>query len=230
MDVVVRPTERRGFTGELWRAIGSIYGEILGHPFLAGLTDGTLPPEQFRHYAVQDALYLRDFVRTLSIAAARSPDETALVMFTEHAVGAITVERSLHEGFFAEFGLTRDDVERTPMAPTTLAYTSYLLRIAATGDYAQLLGALLPCYWIYHEVGKVLLSSGSPNPLYHRWIDTYGGDEFGKVVAAVLALVDRISADLTSAQRVTMRDCFVTASRYEWMFWHMGWTLESWPI
>jgi len=221
---------QRGFSGELWRAIGPVYNEILSHPFLVGLTDGTLPPERFRHYAIQDALYLRDFVRALSIAAARSPDEMALLMFAEHAVGAITVERSLHEGFFTEFGLTRDDVERTPMAPTTLAYTSYLLRIATTDDYAQLLGALLPCSWIYHEVGKVLLSSDSPNPLYHRWIDTYGGDEFGEMVEAVLALVDRVSADLTPSQRAETLVCFMTASRYEWMFWHMGWTLERWPI
>lgn len=230
LNEAVRETEQRRFTGELWRAIESIYEAILGHPFLAGLTDGSLPPERFQLYAVQDALYLRDFARALNIAAARSPDESSLVMFSEHAVGAMTVEHSLHEAFFAEFGLTRDKLERTPMAPTTLAYTSYLLRVASVGDYAQLLGALLPCYWIYHEVGKILLLVGSPNPLYRRWIDTYGGEEFAAVVEAVLRLVDQVGAELTLAQRAAVRDCFVTASRYEWMFWHMAWTLERWPV
>jgi len=220
----------REVTGELWWAIEPIYEQILGHPFLAGLADGTLAVERFRHYAVQDALYLRDFARALSIAAARSPDDMALTMFAEHALGAMTVERSLHEGVFVEFGLTREDVGRTPMAPTTLAYTSWLLRIAYTGDYAQLLGALLPCYWIYHEGGQSLLARGSSNPLYDRWIATYGGEAFGAVVDAVRTLVDRVGAQLTRAQRAAAHDCFGTASRYEWLFWQMGWTLERWPI
>ncbi len=222
--------QRQGFSGELWRAITPIYAAILGHPFLAGLTDGSLAPERFRHYAVQDALYLRDFARALSIAAARSPDEAALTMFAEHAVGAMVVERSLHAGFFAEFGLAPDDVARTPMAPTTLAYTSYLLRIAYVGDYAEALSALLPCYWIYHEVGKALLRRGSPDPLHRRWIEAYGGEEFGRVVAAVLGLVDRVGAQLTRAQRAAAQACFVAASRYEWLFWQMGWTVERWPV
>lgn len=230
VDDEVQPAARPGLTGDLWRSIEPIYGEILGHPFLAGLVDGTLPHERFRHYVVQDALYLRDFARTLSIAAARSPDEPSLVMFAEHAVGAMTVERSLHEGFFADFGLTRAEIERAPMAPTTLAYTSYLLRMAYVGDYAQLLGVVLPCYWIYHEVGKVLLADGSPHPLYRRWIDTYGGEEFAEVVETVLTVVERVGADLTLAQRAAAQACFVTASRYEWMFWDMGWTLERWPV
>ncbi len=151
-------------------------------------------------------------------------------MFAEHAVGAMTVERELHEEFLAEFGLGRVEIERTPAAPTTLAYTSYLLRTAYGGDYAQILGAVLPCYWIYHEVGKALHAQGSPEPLYRRWIETYGGDEFAEVVEHVLALVDRLGADLTLIQRAAMQECFVTASRYEWMFWDMAWTLERWPI
>jgi thiaminase/transcriptional activator TenA len=227
---MVSRDERSGFSGELWRAITPIYAAVLQHPFLAGLTDGTLPRKKFRHYVIQDALYLQDFARALSIAAARSTDENALVMFAEHAVGVMSVERGLHETFFAEFGLAHSEVEQTPMAPTTLAYTSYMLRIAYTGEYAELLGALLPCYWIYHEVGKVLLAHGSPEPLYRHWIDTYGGEEFGQVVEAVLALVDRVGADLTLAERAAAQACFVTASRYEWMFWHMSWTLERWPI
>src|SRR5207249_503168 len=81
-------------------------------------------------YAVQDALYLREFARALSLAAARAPEDDWIIMFNEHAAGALKVERALHETFFKEFGLTPDAVAATPMAPTNLAYTSYLLAIA----------------------------------------------------------------------------------------------------
>jgi thiaminase/transcriptional activator TenA len=101
-------------------------------------------------------------------------------MFNRHSVGAFGVERSLHESFFAEFGLSQKDVTRTPMAPTTLAYTSYLLATAYSGSFPRLPGAVLPCYWIYWEVGKSLLERRSPDRLYSRWIDTYGGEEFAR--------------------------------------------------
>src|SRR3712207_537896 len=219
-----------GFTAELWQSIENIYSEILAHPFLRGLTDGTLTEERFVFYVLQDAVYLREYARALSLAGVRSPAERALVMFNEHSAGAITVERSLHEGFLKDLGVTQDEADRTVASPTTLAYTSYLLKTAALGDYPEVLGAVLPCYWIYWEVGKALLERGSPNVLYKRWIDTYGGEEFGTLVEAVLDLTDRVCEDLNPSQRVQVKEAFMTTSRYEWMFWDAAWKLEGWPV
>jgi thiaminase/transcriptional activator TenA len=221
---------RTGFTNELWRSITSIYNEILAHPFLRGLTDGTLTEERFRFYVLQDAFYLREYARALSLAGVRSRDESALVMFNEHSAGAITVERSLHEGFLKDLGVTQEETDRTAPTPTTLAYTSYLLKTASLSDYPEVLGAVLPCYWIYWEVGKALLEHGSPDPMYQKWIDTYGGEEFGTLVEAVLDLTDRVCEDLNSSQRARIKEAFVTTSRYEWMFWNAAWKLEGWPV
>ena len=221
---------RTGFTNELWHSITSIYNEILAHPFLRGLTDGTLTEERFRFYVLQDAFYLREYARALSLTGVRSPDESALVMFNEHSAGAITVERSLHEGFLKDLGVTQEETDRTAPTPTTLAYTSYLLKTASLSDYPEVLGAVLPCYWIYWEVGKALLEHGSPNPMYQKWIDTYGGEEFGTLVEAILGLTDRVCEDLNPSQRARVKEAFVTTSRYEWMFWNAAWKLEGWPV
>ena len=156
----------------------------------------------------------------MSLAGVRSPDESSLVMFNEHAVGAITVERSLHEGFLKDLGVSKSEAEGTVASPTTLAYTSFLLRTATLGDYPEVLDAVLPCYWIYWEVGKALLERGSPNPMYQKWMDTYGGEEFGALVETVLELTDEICADLNLAQKARVAEAFVTTSRYEWMFWN----------
>src|SRR5919199_3218448 len=154
------------FTRHLWEAIAPIYRAILDHPFIRGLTDGSLPEESFRYYAVQDALYLRDFARALSLAAAKAPNEDWIITFNQHAAGALQVERALHESFFREFGLSEADVRATPLAPTNLAYTSYLTAVAYARPVHEVVAALLPCYWIYWEVGKALLQRGSPDPLY----------------------------------------------------------------
>ena len=218
------------FTRQLWSSIEEIYAAILRHPFLIGLTDGSLPRESFEFYAVQDALYLREFARALSLTAARAPEDDWIIMFNEHAAGALRVERALHQSFFQEFGLTPEDVASTPLAPTNLAYTSYLLAVTATAPFHEAIAAVLPCYWIYWEVGKELERAGSPDLLYRRWIDTYASAEFGALVQSVLAATDLTAERLQEGERDAMRRHFLATSRYEWMFWDMGLRRESWPV
>ncbi len=218
------------FRARMWSAMEHVFARILAHPFLAGLTDGSLPRESFAYYVVQDAHYLVDYARALALVGAKAPDEQALAMFAAHAHGAIEVERSLHTGLFHDLGIADAQVRATPVAPTTLAYTSYLLRSCHQGSFAEGLAAVLPCYWIYAEVGAALLARSSPDPLYARWIATYGGEEFGRIVADVLALVDRVGDGASAAEQAAMRDHVVTTSRYEWMFWDAGWRREAWPL
>uniref|UniRef100_A0A7C5VYR0 Aminopyrimidine aminohydrolase n=1 Tax=Thermomicrobium roseum TaxID=500 RepID=A0A7C5VYR0_THERO len=218
------------FTEELWNSIADIFAAILAHPFVRGLTDGSLPEDAFRYYVVQDALYLRDYARCLALAAARSPRDPWCELFADHAKVALVVERSLHDSFFREWGLSPEEIAATPYAPTNLAYTSYLLRIAYDRPFEELLGAVLPCYWIYWEVGKHLEKAGSPNPLYQRWIATYASEEYAQVVRAVIDVTDEAVADLPEGRRAAVRAHFVTTSRYEWMFWDAAWRMESWPV
>src|SRR2546428_847548 len=217
------------FTDELWDSIAPIYATIMQHPVVRGLTEGSLPRDAFRFYVIQDAHYLRDFARALSIAAARAPREDWIIMLNEHSAGALRVERSLHETFFRDFGLSEKDVAAVPLAPTNLAYTSYLLAVAYGAPFHEALAALLPCYWIYWEVGKELERAVSADPLYKRWIGTYASEEFGTVVRAVLSATDRVAERLTTPDLDTMRAHFLATSPYEWMFWDMGLRREAWP-
>jgi thiaminase/transcriptional activator TenA len=194
------------------------------------LTDGTLDEEAFRFYVVQDALYLRDFARGLAILGAKAPEDDWLVMFCEHAKSAIIVERALHESFFREWGLSDEEVYATPMAPTNLLYTSYLLRVAYERPFHEGVGAFLPCYWIYLEVGKALEAKGSPNPIYQRWIETYSSAEYEGIVRQVIAAADKIAETLTDKQREATKQHFIATSKMEWMFWDMGYRKEGWAV
>lgn len=228
---MVNPSsEMTKFTSELWQEVTPIFAAILAHPFINGLVNGSLERESFKFYAVQDALYLKEFARALSLLAAKAPTEEMIIMFNQHAAGALQVERALHESFFRDFGLSEDVVRATPMAPTTLAYTSYLLAVAYSRPVYEVVAALLPCYWIYWEVGQELRAKGSPDPLYQRWIETYGAEEFGQLVEAVLQVTDQMADSLDSQGRQAMKRHFLITSRYEWMFWEMGFRREAWPV
>jgi thiaminase (transcriptional activator TenA) len=217
------------FRDRMWTAMEPIFTRILAHPFLAGLTDGSLPRESFRHYVVQDALYLVDYARALALVGAKAPEDEVISMFASHARGALEVERALHAGLLAELGVAPIPPRAEP-GPTTLAYTSYLLRSCHQGSFLEGLAAVLPCYWIYAEVGARLLARSSPDPLYARWIGTYGGEEFARIVADVLALVDRVGETASAVEQAAMRAHVVTTARYEWMFWDASWRREGWPV
>lgn len=215
---------------QLWASITPTYQAILAHPFLSGLTDGSLDPDCFAHYVIQDAHYLQDYARALAVVGAKAPLHTDTAMFARHSAGAVEVEMGLHATLLAEIGVGADALAATPVAPTTRAYTSYLLATAYGGSFAEGLAAVLPCYWIYARVGAALVQRGSPDPRYARWIDTYGGEEFTAVVAEVLALTDRVGAGLGPADEARATAHFGTTARYEWMFWDAAWRRETWPV
>jgi thiaminase/transcriptional activator TenA len=219
-----------GFSGELWQGISGIYGAILEHPFLTGLTDGSLAPSAFAYYVVQDVLFLQQYARALAAVASRAPDSAGTLMFAEHAAGIISDEQKLHQSLLADLGIDPATADAAEPAPTTLAYTSYLVAVTTTGSYAEGVAAVLPCYQVYFEAGRELARRGSPVARYQHWIDTYASEDFGEVVRAVRDVADELGPGLTPAERALMHRHFRATSRFEWMFWDMGFREETWPV
>lgn len=217
-------------TRRLWRSIEDIYSAILGHPFIRGLATGDLRVESFKYYVIQDALYLRDFARALAALASRSGEEDLVAMFSEHARTAIEVEKSLHRSFLREWGLDEERILGIPPSPVNYAYTSHLLRKTSVDSFEEAVAAVLPCYWIYLEVGKHLEGLGSPSPLYRRWIETYSSREYEKIVMVVLEKADRILSRAGEGSWQGIERSFRASSIYEYLFWDSAYRLEEWPF
>ncbi|WP_428031957.1 TenA family protein [Ancylobacter sp.] len=218
------------FSAHAWGRNLPTFEAIRTMPFNAALADGTLSPERFRHYMVQDAHYLIAFGRALAIAAAKADDPDGLVQFAEGAKVAVVVERSLHADFFTAFGVDADEFERTPTSPVCHHYSSFLIATAYAEPYPVVLAALLPCFWIYAEVGRDILGRAvRPNP-YDAWIDTYAGEEFHAAVRAVIATTDRAAAGASPAVLARMHAAYKRATELEWMFWDSAWRLADWPV
>ena len=217
-------------TEALWRDMRHLFDAIVTHPFLVGLVDGDLPEETFRHYVLQDAIYLRAYARALSALGGRAHATEDTELFATRAARAIGVERTLHRELLAELGVTEADVAVTAPSPTNLAYTSFIEAHVHGGSFADGLASVLPCFWIYWETAKRLVERGSPHPVYQRWIESYRSEEFERGVTAVLDLVDRVGTALGPDGRERQRQIVLIASRYEWMFWDAAWRLEVWPV
>ena len=212
------------FTDELRQAADPIWAAQHEHPFVRGIGKASLDATKFRHYVRQDYLFLIDYARLLALGCARAPRLDAMTRFTQLAGAVLGSELELHRSYAAEWGIATAELEDEPPTATTRAYSDFLLRVAALGDYGELVAALLPCMWGYHEVAACLAESGRPsNELYARWIDEYASAEFGQLTTWCRALTDE-AAETSDRRRMT--DAFLTSSRYELAFWEASWREE----
>ncbi len=214
----------RALAEPIWRAQHE-------HPFVRGIGDGSLDLERFTHWVRQDYRFLIEYSRLFGLAAARAPDLDTLGRFADLLQATARTEMDLHRAYAREFGITEAELEREPMAPTTRAYTDFLIRVAATGDFAELVAALLPCMWGFAEIGQVLQARGLPaEPRYAKWIEMYADPGFVGLAEWCRDLVDRLAENAGEAGRRRVEEAFLTSSRYEYLFWEMAWRRETWPV
>jgi thiaminase (transcriptional activator TenA) len=207
-----------------------IWAAILAHPFLRELGDGTLPHDRFLYFIRQDYLYLFEFARVLCVGGSKAEDLDTLEMFARHAANTVAVERVMHTGFIQRLGLPADQLLHSERTPTTQAYTRHLLAVAREGTLSEVVAAVLPCYWIYLEVGRHLATCKPTDPIYQDWINAYGSETFAGLVQQQLNLVDRLGARAPAHESRRMTEHFVQSSRYEYLFWDDAYRLAAWPV
>lgn len=219
------------FSVRAWKSIDSIYKAILTMPFVRELESGLLNREIFQHYMIQDAIYLGEFARVLAIISAKAPQPDIQLQFANNVREAIVVERALHENFFKEFGITPETALATEPSPTCLNYTNFLLATAYRDSFAVTVAAILPCFWIYAEVGKHIYqkASAKANP-YQKWIDTYIDADFEASVNYAIEVADKEAEEVSLKELKLMEQAFYRASQFEWMFWDSCYRLEKWQV
>lgn len=206
-EAVVKPAGP--WTAALWAAGGETWRQILDLPFVRALGDGTLDEDLFSFYLDQDALYLRDYSRALATLSARADTAEAQVHWAAGAHEAIAAESQLHEGWLA------NRARLGGPSPITMGYTNFLRASAAGEDYVVGAAAILPCYWLYEEVGAVLSSQNHADHPYAEWLSLYGGEEFAAEVERSLAEVERAFEAASPAQRVRAARAYLSACVYE---------------
>ncbi len=203
----------------------AIWTAQLEHPFVLGIGNGKLNPDTFAFWLRQDYLFLIDYSRALAFAALRAPDLETLSAFANLLSETVTTEMDLHRSYVSEFGITETDLVQEPLHPTTRAYTNFLLRVASTGTYPDLVAALLPCMWGYSDLGQSLQSRGLPDDeRYARWITMYAAPEFADLATWCRSLLDDLTDGVPFEALTSVSVAFHTSCQYELDFWEMAWS------
>ncbi len=222
------------FCERLRAAALPIWQAQLAHPFVRALGDGSLSREVFRFYITQDARFLDELTKTFAFAVTKTADPAEMRRFGELLQNTLAVEQALHERYGAAFGLSPLAMRCLPMSPTNYAYTRHLLHIAATDSLAALITSILPCAWIYSEVGKHFEQTlgGLPGPEhpYADWVAAYAAPEFEQAGAWLRERLDHHAATLPTDEQARLESIFLISSRYEYLFWDMAWRQETWSV
>lgn len=203
-------------TRALWdRAAAKVWPATLALPHITSLRTGELPREQFEFYLLQDAHYLQDYSRALAGLSTKAPTPAEQVWWAQSAVEAIEAESELHHSWFAEHAL---DFAGSRPSPVTAAYTNFLKSQTALEEYAVAAAAVLPCFWLYAEVGLHLAEADHPEHPYHTWLSMYGGEEFTAGVVTAIETTERALEAASPTARERAAEAFMYACYYELEF------------
>ncbi|MBP1047480.1 thiaminase II [Enterococcus sp. BWM-S5] len=216
------------FTSEARTAAEELWEKSKKHAFIQELQAGTLSSDIFRYYLLQDRYYLEQFAKIHQKAADIAVREEEKQLFLAGVIGLEEAEIAVREGFFKELKISNEEIAMVPIAPTAYHYTTHMHSELSTGSTARTAAALLPCYWLYQEIGEQLIESGSSNPLYQRWIETYDSEGYREAVTRQKELTDRLAASATKTERQAMLQGFLISSYQEWKFWEMAYVQEKW--
>ena len=225
------PIADASLVGQLKAACAEDWAAYTGHAFVRQLAEGTLPEASFRHYLIQDYLFLIHFARAYALAVYKADDLDEMRESAGAVAALLNTEMQLHVQYCERWGLSEADMRATPEARATLAYTRYVLEAGHAGDLLDLLVALAPCACGYGEIGAHLLADPATrldgNP-YRDWIELYGGQDFQQVSRKAVAQIDRVAAKRAGREPArtdrwpALCRLFRDATRLEADFWRMG--------
>ena len=202
------------------------WAAYVNHSFVEQLAAGTLPEACFRHYLLQDYVFLIHYARAWALACYKADSLDDMRSATGVLQGLIDYEMSLHIKYCQRWGISQAQLEQTLEANANMAYTRYVLERGMAGDALDLLVALAPCVMGYAEIGRERMAHPATrlegNP-YRDWLEMYADQEMQQLASSVAAQMQRLAEQRMGAGRfASLRTTFSAATRLEIGFWDMG--------
>ena len=216
-------------SSRLHEAAAPIWQACLDHPFVTGIGDGSLPVEKFRHFMLQDYLYLFDYARVFALGVVKARDPELMRTFAQNVDAILGGEMKIHRAYMKRLGITEEQVFQVKPALDNLSYTNYMLAVANAGGPMEIVAAILACSWSYAEIGQALAArpGAAEHPFYGEWIRGYASEEYAATNQALIELMNTLAAGAGEDQRAYLTEVFVNCSRYELGFWDMAWELRQ---
>lgn len=212
------------FSQQLHQAAEPLWQKSIHHPFIQEMASGKLPINAFRYYLTQDTKYLTAFGKLHQRTAALLPKaQGQLLIKLSEGSG----EEAYRDPMLEQLSLTPEKIAKVPIAPTNYAYITHMEHQLSVSAPAAVTG-LLPCYWLYDEIGAYWQYQASPVPIYQSFFEGYRADSFDVSTRQLIDLIDQLAEKADNQTRQQMMTAFLRSSNYELAFWQMAYQHETW--
>lgn len=209
------------FASDYWHRVKPIRDRIENMRFITALVDGSLPMDNFAAYIHQDDIYLRDYSSLLALASSRADTINDRIFFAHAAESGIASELGHHHQWFVANGY---DPGMTAMSETTAAYIGHEHRVADQGKYSTLAAVVMPCFWLYAEIGRQIAATTREQGVnldehpYGTWIRAYSDTSFDSYVAHEVEICNRLAASASIDDYEAMMEAALMSSEHEYRF------------
>ena len=212
-------------TDILFESVKEIWNSYLEHPFVKGLSDGTLPLDKFRYYTIQDNLYLVDYSKVFALGIVKSKEQRDMQVFMHLMQGAFSGETKAHNEFLSGIGITEEIMKNAKPSLSNESYTKYMLAVSHDGGACEAAVAVLACGWSYKVIGDFAASQNGHEGTYFckDWVDLYSSKEYADEIEENIQLVNRLGKDYTAEQIEQLKTIIINCSKYEYLFWEDSW-------
>lgn len=202
----------------LWEA-------TLAHPFLAATADGTISDGVFKTWLLQDYFYVRELIPFMGVLIAKAPP--ALRPPLADAVVVFNRELDLFREQAEAHGVSLEGQE---MSPTCHAYVQFLMATVYGRPFEE-------AFTVHYGAEKAYLDAWTWVKTHQRvrspwqaFIDNWTSEAFQGYVAWLASTLDDLAEGKSEQDLVVMEKLFLLTARYEYLFWDMAMSGETWPV
>lgn len=220
---------KRPFSEQLRILAQSTLADILKHPFITRMIDGTLPKDAYIMYVVQNIFYLQNYERALRNLASRLPQkaqETALIRWADDTAQTQQWMLQMYQDYT---GKTFRASEHT-RAPVNLHYQEHQMKTTYSSCPLVAWAALWPCFWLYYQIGlKVKEHNISAKNPYASWLESYTFPEYIHRLNRSRRILDDLAKIEKSQQhREFAMRAFLTSLEWRWYFFDIALPSIQW--
>ncbi len=233
-----------GFADKLRHEFDYVWRKIDRHPFLIELDQQKLPLDKYKVYAVQNAYYIADHVRSVGRAISKAEPLHYAFIFGRliQLVPGYGTPVFAFPKIAKSVGLTDKDFEeimRNPslVMPGTQAYVDYMYKMYEIGTPGIGAASYVACPWTYTErelggldcakrVAEGLRKYGVSEELIQAYTDEEGFSDWHMRLLKITKDIINAEAD-NPETRERMRDAFRRNSEFELGFWEQAYRYEG---
>lgn len=213
------------FHQELLADANAVWQAILNHRFLKETADGSIAEGTFKTWMQQDYVFVREAIPFIAVLLGRAPLDLRAPL--AEVLPALTNELNLFRKNAEAHGVKLDDVQPSP---TCHAYTQFLMATAHGGSFEEGFTVLYAAEKAYLDSWMQVKKNLKGTSPWQEFIDNWTSEAFQRYVEWLGNTLDELAAGQPPRHLQRMRGLFLTTARYEYLFWEMAATAETWPV